>query len=111
MSPPTDLQLRRPARQDRPMALTRSGAMGLWLCRLTPVDLGRPEDCFIPKRLRMLAAREVERLSLTDGLTSHRHTALGERLESGAADLKVRHMVRRELNRETTPLTLADPCV
>lgn len=36
------------------MALTRSDAMGFWLCRLASVDLGRPEDCFVPKQLGTL---------------------------------------------------------
>lgn len=33
------------------MALTRSDAMGLWLCQVTSVDLRQPEDCFVPKQL------------------------------------------------------------
>lgn len=33
------------------MALTRSDAMGFWLWLPTSLDLGRFEDCIVPKQL------------------------------------------------------------
>lgn len=51
------------------MALTRSDPVGFRLCRLTFVDLGRPEDCFVPKQLGWGWCHGLVRLSAcADGL-------------------------------------------
>lgn len=45
------------------MALTSSDAVGFRPCLPTSADLGRPEDCFVPKQLGTFAVLGLLRLS------------------------------------------------
>lgn len=55
VSPPIDLRSRRPAQQERPMASDQIRRHGPLAFLPTSVDLGQPEDCFVPKQLGALA--------------------------------------------------------